>query len=121
MSAGTGLFFIVLDRESCEIVGECSFTNIVRGVFQACHLGFSINGDLESKGLMYEALSACISCLFNTVQLHRIMANYQPKNLRSGRLLEKLGFEREGYAKSYLQINGIWEDHVLCSIINPDF
>lgn len=120
IARGTGFFFILLEAESGRIVGECNFTNVVRGPFQACHLGFSLDGGREGSGLMQEALSACIAYLFDTVQLHRIMANYQPKNLRSERLLERLGFAREGYAKSYLKINGVWEDHVLCSLIRPD-
>ncbi len=48
--------------------------------------------------------------------MHRIMANYMPHNMRSGHLLTKLGFEREGYAKQYLQINGEWRDHVLTAL-----
>ncbi|EKT56688.1 ribosomal-protein-S5-alanine N-acetyltransferase [Providencia rettgeri Dmel1] len=39
-----------------------------------------------------------------------------PHNMRSGNLLTKLGFEREGYAKQYLQINGEWRDHVLTAL-----
>ena len=48
--------------------------------------------------------------------MHRIMANYMPHNMRSGNLLAKLGFEREGYARQYLQINGEWRDHVLTAL-----
>ncbi|RQM45250.1 GNAT family N-acetyltransferase, partial [Aeromonas caviae] len=51
--------------------------------------------------------------------LHRIMASYMPANLRSGALLERLGFEQAGYARDYLMINGRWEDHVLTALINP--
>jgi ribosomal-protein-alanine N-acetyltransferase len=45
------------------------------------------------------------------------MANYMPRNDRSGRLLGRLGFEKEGYAKRYLKIEGLWEDHVLTAKI----
>ena len=68
---------------------------------------------------MLEALKAAIPNVFQTHGLHRIMANYQPDNLRSEILLRRLGFEREGLAKSYLKINGRWTDHVLTSLINP--
>ncbi|MGL4717164.1 MAG: 30S ribosomal protein S5 alanine N-acetyltransferase, partial [Aeromonas sp.] len=44
---------------------------------------------------------------------------YMPANQRSGALLERLGFEREGFARAYLLINGRWEDHILTSLINP--
>ena len=68
---------------------------------------------------MQEILTAAIDYLFREQGLHRIMACYMPANLRSGALLERLGFEREGYAREYLMINGRWEDHILTSLINP--
>lgn len=105
------------DRE--EILGMCGFTNIIRGPFQACHLGFSLGSKYQGMGLMHEALAAAISHIFEAQKLHRIMANYQPNNHRSAKLLCRLGFEREGLAKKYLKINGHWADHILTSLINP--
>ena len=49
------------------------------------------------------------------------MANYQPTNVRSGRLLERLGFVREGYARHHLLIDGAWRDHVLTALLNPSW
>lgn len=100
------------------MVGECNFTNIVRGPFQACHLGFSVAERFEGRGLIREALTPAISYIFEQVGLHRVMASYRPENIRSARLLERLGFEREGLARSYLRINGVWADHVLTSLVN---
>ena len=102
------------------MIGSCNFGNIVKGIFQACHLGYSIAKKHEGQGLMAEALQAGIDYIFETRGLHRIMANHVPGNLRSARLLEKLGFEREGYARAYLKIGGKWEDHVLNALINPN-
>lgn len=102
---------------SDRLIGCCNLTNIVRGVFQACHLGFSGDAEFEGQGLMFEGLSSVIDYSFQELALHRIMASYKPDNLRSGRLLARLGFEKEGYARSYLKINGVWADHVLTSII----
>jgi len=116
---GTAVHWLMKKHESSEIIGQCSFTNIVHGPFQACHLGFSIAQQHQGNGLMLEALKAAIPNVFQTHGLHRIMANYQPDNLRSEILLRRLGFEREGLAKSYLKINGRWTDHVLTSLINP--
>lgn len=53
--------------------------------------------------------------------MHRIMANYMPHNQRSGNLLTRLGFEREGYAKKYLLIDGTWQDHVLTALMNEQW
>jgi [ribosomal protein S5]-alanine N-acetyltransferase len=101
-----------------SIVGECNFSNIVRGPFQACYLGFSIDGEEEGKGLMYAALQTSINYVFDELKLHRIMANYRPENTRSGALLARLGFSKEGIARRYLKINDVWTDHVLTAKTN---
>lgn len=118
-AAGTALHFSLRPHGSAGIVGQCSFTNIIRGAFQACHLGFSLGHAYQGRGLMREALQAAIAHMFEAQQLHRIMANYQPANLKSEKLLQGLGFEREGLARQYLNINGRWADHVLTSLIHP--
>ena len=91
----------------------------MRGVFQAAHLGYAIGAAFEGRGFMAEGLIAANEFMFTKMNLHRIMANYMPNNARSGALLERLGFEREGIAKEYLLIANRWEDHVLTSKINP--
>jgi ribosomal-protein-alanine N-acetyltransferase len=101
------------------VVGDCAFTNIVRGPFQACHLGYKLNRQFVGRGLMREALVGAINYTFGALKLHRIMANYQPSNERSGRLLRRLGFTVEGYARDYLFLNGAWRDHILTSLVNP--
>ncbi len=88
------------------IVGMCNFTNIIRGAFSACYLGYSIDYKHEGKGLMAEALEAAVDFMFEKFALHRVMANYMPRNERSKHLLEKLGFEIEGHARYYLKIAG---------------
>jgi ribosomal-protein-alanine N-acetyltransferase len=117
--AGRCLHLLVCERDSGEMIGECNFSNIVLGVFQACHLGYSLAAHAQGRGLMTEALRCAITYVFDDLQLHRIMANYRPENERSARVLEGLGFEREGVARSYLKINGEWADHVLTALINP--
>ena len=108
-------------RLDAEIVGTCNYTNIVRGPFLACHLGYQIASSHEGGGLMSEALRATNAFMFATLRLHRIMANYRPENERSGKLLERLGFAQEGLAKDYLFIDGAWRDHILTSLVNPAF
>ena len=103
------------------ILGTCNYTNIVRGPFLACYLGYQVGRAHEGSGLMAEALKATNAYVFSSMRLHRIMANYRPENTRSARLLERLGFVREGVARDYLFIDGAWRDHVLTSLTNPDF
>ena len=119
LAGGGAVHWLLARQGSTELIGLCSFTNIVRGPFQACHLGFSLSEEHQGKGYMAEALQAAIAHIFQSIGLHRIMANYQPANVRSAALLQRLGFEREGLARRYLKINGHWADHVLTSLINP--
>jgi [ribosomal protein S5]-alanine N-acetyltransferase len=119
ITARSAIYLLLFNKDDGQLIGDCNFTNIVRGPFQACHLGFSIAHDREGRGLMRECLEAAIRYVFVGLELHRVMANYQPENTRSARLLDGLGFEREGVARAYLKINGVWTDHVLTSLINP--
>lgn len=109
----------VFDRERQDILATFTLANIVRGAFQACHLGYGVAARMQGQGLMQEVLEAGLAWAFGELGLHRVMANYLPRNERSARLLAKLGFEREGYAKRYLQIAGVWEDHILTARIHP--
>ena len=118
MEAGNALHLLIRHAGRETVIGECNFTNIVRGPFQACHLGFSIAASEQGQGLMVEAVAHAIEFVFETYALHRVMANYRPENIRSGQLLKRLGFEIEGKARAYLKIDGQWADHVLTSRIN---
>lgn len=113
-------FFVFLREDpEAQIIGLCNFSQLVRGPFQACYLGYQIDAAYEGKGIMSEAVARAIQYMFEEQNLHRIMANYIPANKKSGRLLQKLGFVIEGLAKQYLLINGRWEDHILTSLTNP--
>ena len=101
------------------VIGTCSFTELARGSFQACTLGYELDQNEQGKGLMTEALGAAIEFVFGTLRLHRIMASYMPTNERSGALLRRLGFTVEGYARDYLFINGAWRDHIMAALTNP--
>ncbi|MCJ8294623.1 MAG: GNAT family N-acetyltransferase [Colwellia sp.] len=116
---GSSISLVAFDKSKSEIICLCTFSNVVYGAFQACNLGYSISEKNQGKGLMFEMLQASILYVFTEYNLHRIMANYIPSNVRSETLLDKLGFQKEGLAKSYLKIDGTWQDHVLTSKINP--
>ena len=120
---GKSIRFLLFLKEAPEgeIIGFCNFSQIFRGPFQACYLGYHIDASLEGKGLMSEAVAKAIDYMFEKQKLHRIMANYMPSNERSARLLHKLGFVVEGCAKKYLLINGQWEDHILTSLTNENW
>jgi len=108
------------DLACTTAIGNLAFNNIVRGAFQSCHLGYQLDEREINQGLMTEALRSAIAFAFDTLKLHRIEANVMPRNLRSSRVLAKLGFVEEGLARRYLKINGVWEDHIHYVILNDN-
>jgi ribosomal-protein-alanine N-acetyltransferase len=114
-----GYPLLVFDHDEKALLATVNFANLVRGAFQACHLGYGVAAHMQGRGLMQEVLRAGIDWAFGELDLHRVMANYLPRNERSAKLLALLGFEREGYAKRYLNIAGVWEDHILTALVRP--
>jgi ribosomal-protein-alanine N-acetyltransferase len=103
------------------IVGNLNLTQVHRGAFQSCVLGYNLAADQQGHGYMTEAVRGAVAFAFKTWNLHRVAANYMPRNSRSATVLDRCGFKIEGHAPAYLLIDGRWEDHVLTSIINPDW
>ncbi len=108
-----------LDKPDGPLLGQVNLNNIVRGAFQAAHLGYHLDRDAEGRGLMSEALSLVIDYAFGPFQLHRLMAGYVVGNARSAKVLARLNFRVEGIAKSYLFIDGAWRNHVLTALTDP--
>ncbi|MBL8519491.1 MAG: GNAT family N-acetyltransferase [Betaproteobacteria bacterium] len=122
LSAGTAVrLWLSPHDDAARVIGSIGYSQIHRGVFCNATLGYQIDAQCEGSGLMREALSASNAYMFGEQKLHRIAANYRPENVRSGRLLQRLGFTIEGYAKDYLFIDGAWRDHILTSKVNPAF
>jgi [ribosomal protein S5]-alanine N-acetyltransferase len=95
------------------LVGGLTLANLRRGVAQAGSLGYWVGAPYAGRGYMTAAVAALIPYAFSTLRLHRLEAACIPTNAASIALLEKTGFEREGYAREYLCINGQWQDHLL--------
>ena len=98
-------FVLSLRDDPARIFGTANFFQISRSPFQAAVLDYKIAANNEGKSLMHEALQTTICYVFEELRLHRIHTNYLPSKVRSGRLLLRLGFAIEGYAKDYLFIN----------------
>ncbi|PPU76889.1 MULTISPECIES: GNAT family N-acetyltransferase [Xanthomonas] len=103
-----------------QVIGTVGFTQIQRGALQACHLGYGLDAAWQGRGLMQWAAAQGIAFVFGPLRLHRVMAQYVPENVRSAQVLARLGFQIEGRARRYLQLNGVWRDHVLTSLLRDD-
>lgn len=113
-------FFMFKKSDVSSIIGDFGFSNVIKGAFLSCHLGYQMDQSEINRGYMEEALRYGIRFLFSDRKLHRIEANVMPRNKPSIRLLEKLGFENEGLSKKYLKINGKWEDHFHFVLLNEN-
>lgn len=105
--------YFIFRNEDERLVGGLTLTNVRRGVAQAGNLGYWMGAAYARQGYMTQAVRAFVPFAFSTLKLHRIEAACIPENAASVRLLEKTGFVREGYAREYLCINGVWQDHLL--------
>ncbi len=118
---GMRLYMFLRDTDLEEPVGDIALSEIVRGPFQACYLGYRIGAEHEGRGYVTESIASVVEYAFTALNLHRIMANYMPTNERSAAVLRRSGFTVEGMARDYLRLNGEWRDHVLTSRINPNW
>ncbi|MEO9274868.1 GNAT family N-acetyltransferase [Marinomonas sp. 5E14-1] len=112
-----GVALCLLSPNEDRMLAYTNYSNIVRGVFQGCNLGYSLRQDEQGKGIMHETLKAGIDYLQKELNIERIQASYMPRNNKSAAVLKKMGFEKEGVARDYLKINDVWEDHILTALI----
>ncbi len=115
---GYALFIFAAPTET--LVGGLTLCNVRRGVTQACTLGYWIGAPYARQGYMTAAVNAAIPFVFDSLELHRLEAACLLTNIASIRLLETTGFAREGLARRYLRINGVWQDHLLYGLLDTD-
>ena len=115
-----GYTFFILRHRDAVLLGGLSISNIRRGVAQAASLGYWMGAPHIRKGYMTDAVKAVLPFAFATLGLHRLEAACLPHNGASARVLEKSGFRREGTARRYLKINGVWQDHHLFALLQDD-
>ena len=111
--------FFIFDKNAA-LVGGLTLANVRRGVAQAGSLGYWMGESHAGRGMMTAAVGALVPFAFGALRLHRVEAACIPSNTASIRLLEKSGFRREGYAREYLCINGMWQDHILYALLRTD-
>lgn len=119
MDAGRMIkFWIFKKHEPERVIGSIAFSNIVRGSFWSCFLGYRLDAQEAGKGYMTEAVRKGAELMFSEYGLHRIEANIIPRNAASLRVVTKAGFSNEGLSPRYLKINGVWEDHIHMVLLN---
>jgi ribosomal-protein-alanine N-acetyltransferase len=112
--------FLIFDQTSDELLGGITLGGVRRGVSQTGTLGYWMGAPYAGKGRMTRAVATTVEFAFSKLRLHRVEAACIPDNTPSIALLERNRFEREGYARGYLKINGAWRDHVLFALVEND-
>lgn len=109
--------FLIFERNTDQLVGGVSLSNVRRGVSQAGSLGYWMAQTHAGRGYMTESVQRVVQFAFNDLRLHRVEAACLPNNEASRAVLEKCGFQQEGLAAGYLRINGRWQDHLLFAVL----
>lgn len=115
-----GYAFLIFDSADDRLVGGLTLSGVRRGVTQSASIGYWLGRPHVGRGRMTDAVRAAIPFAFSQLRLHRIEAASMPTNASSIRVLERTGFTREGFARSYLRIDGVWADHVLFGLVEGD-
>jgi [ribosomal protein S5]-alanine N-acetyltransferase len=113
----THVAYLIVLRDSGDLVGVVNVSEIVHGAFRSAYLGYYAFVPHAGRGLMREGLALVITEAFRRHRLHRLEANIQPANRSSIRLVRRLGFKREGFSRRYLKIQGRWRDHERWAIL----
>ena len=117
---GSAHGFLIFEKQTGKLAGGITLGNIRSGVAQSAQIGYWMGKNFAGKGLMQDALNRLSGHAFESMGLHRLEAACIPGNERSMRVLLKCGFCQEGLLKSYLKINGRWEDHLLFASVSGE-
>ncbi|MFO0678285.1 MAG: GNAT family protein [Polyangiaceae bacterium] len=113
--------FLAMDGPDGEtLVSRVTLSNVIRGVFHSAHLGYWTNVERIDSGFATEAVGRVVRFAFEEACLHRVQAAVMPTNVKSLRVLEKLGFRHEGRAEHYLFIGGAWQPHEIFARTRED-
>lgn len=114
-------FYVFRKEDPMQIIGTISFHHISQGYFSSCEIGYKFSSAFHHRGYACEAMRKIVGLIFDEIGLHRIVAWVQPDNEPSIRLLESVGFKREGICRDYLKLHGMWTDHAQYSLLSSDY
>jgi ribosomal-protein-alanine N-acetyltransferase len=113
--------FLVIHRDTGDILGVINLNEVIRGNFQSAFVGYFAFQPYAGRGLMREGLRLVLKYAFQKIKLHRVEANIQPNNRPSLALATSCGFVREGLSRRLAKICGRWKDHERWAILAGDF
>lgn len=121
-TTGAGYAFAILDRSDDDrLIGRIALSNVVRGPWQNATLGYWVDEAANGRGHATAAVTLGCRFAFEHAGLHRVQPAIMPRNARSRRVVEKVGFRHEGTAERYLKIAGVWEDHDIFALTREEW
>ena len=113
-------YYVFLKDDPGTVIGTVSCGNIMQEPYCSGTIGYKFDEDYWHKGYAREALKAMVGEVFKELKLHRLIAYVMEHNAPSIKLLEAVGFRMEGLCQKNLIVNGVWENHMLYAMLNPD-
>jgi RimJ/RimL family protein N-acetyltransferase len=107
-------------KEDGLFIGDCVFKRLADEP-RVAEIGYTLARGYQRQGYASEAIHALLDYLFGSFGLHRVLANCDPKNAASIRLLEKLGFRHEGCFIESLWLKGEWVDEDWYAILEREW
>lgn len=104
-----------------RFAGEVSLGSVQRGPFQSAYVGYWIDRSFAGQGYTPEGVVLLMRYAFETLALHRLEASIVPRNQASRRVADKLGMRDEGLAVKFLQIQGVYEDHLRFALTSEEW
>jgi len=117
---GSGRTFFLFENQNNQLLGGISLTHITYHISNSASLGYWMGVHHAGQGHMKKAVPAILDYAYNNLFLNRVEAACLPYNDRSIHLLTSCGFQKEGFARQYLEINGQAEDHILFAKLKAD-
>jgi RimJ/RimL family protein N-acetyltransferase len=116
---GRAIFWAIELKETGRVIGKCTLWQFSESNHRA-EVGYILNREHWRKGFMKEAMKLMIHCAFSDLGLHRLEADTDDNNAASLALLEKLGFQREGFFRERWYVNGKWQNSIMLGLLNPN-
>jgi RimJ/RimL family protein N-acetyltransferase len=120
MRAGSQLCFGIVSSSACKVVGTCTLFHIYK-VSRRAEVGFVLAKSFWGRGYMTEALSTLIDYGFSVLNMNRIEADTDPRNLAATKLLERLGFVKEGQLRERWIVEGEKSDSAMYGLLRRDW
>jgi len=108
----------IYNRSDSVLMGDCGFCIFEE---EQAIIGYTISPEFQRKGFGFEVTNLLVDYLFEKYNLHRLVAKTDPDNIASIKILEKIGFRKEGHSIKCVKIRGKWEDDVTYAILGEEW